>query len=231
MKRYSLVYLTLFVACTTATEIPKHYSNRIDPSALPQRNVLFNDSTATPSLQRNIIFILDGSSSMKKACGKGTLQKLIHQLEQSANHINPSVHVSLLLLDQHGVRTALPHQAYQADRLRQALTHLQPGGRSHLGIAIQQGVTTLAQRYKQQLGYGTYDIVLITDSQASDASQLLAALNASYQYAFINVHTLVLCQPPHTLLQTYSVQYITMDVQQADSSLQKLFQTMGIAHY
>ena len=147
--------------------------------------------------QSNYYFILDGSGSMeggkctqnssKMATAKSALKQFITQtLPAQAN-------AGLLAFDASGLSERVSIAPQQQLSLINAIDTIRAGSGTPLATSISLARKALEQQASAQLGYGEYNIVIITDGVADDSSKLKKAINKVIQETPIGINTIGFC--------------------------------------
>jgi hypothetical protein len=165
------------------------------------------------SLARNFYFIFDGSGSMGSPPPSAGDQSFSTKLagakwavEQFMGHVpKKDVNFGLWIFDRSGEREAVPlGPGNRADFLA-AIQASQSGRGTPLARAIHEGVDRLVAQYKQQLGYGEYRLVVVTDGEADGIPQA-----AAYAERFgMPIYTIGFCVGENHPLRAVSVSYRT----------------------
>ena len=121
-----------------------------------------------PSMARNFYVIFDGSGSMGDDLGGeikivGAKKAIVKFLAQIPEDVN----MGLYLFDDYGTREVVPLEPINKDKLLAAVNESRPGGGTPLADAIVYGTNQLKKQRKKQLGYGEYNLIIVTDGQAS----------------------------------------------------------------
>lgn len=121
----------------------------------------------------NVVIVLDASGSMdgqfsshqtsRMQAAKEALSHVLAQLPEST-------HVGLLVFG--GARVpdpwVYPLGPLDLEKLRTALLTVQPNGGTPLGEYIKLGADRLLQERRDQHGYGSYRLLVVTDGEAND---------------------------------------------------------------
>ena len=121
-----------------------------------------------PSMVRNFYIIFDGSGSMgnflegeiKIIGAKKAIGKFLEQIPQEVN-------MGLYLFDDFGAREVVPLDSVDKDRLMSSISESIAGGGTPLADAIIFGTDQLKKQRKKQLGYGEYNLIVVTDGEAN----------------------------------------------------------------
>jgi hypothetical protein len=182
-----------------------------------KEEIIISDETAgEAALTRNIYFIFDGSGSMNDRTnhncgGDQNFERKIDgakwALKTFLERIPEDVYIGLYVFDSVGSREVLPIQALDRQRLIREIEAIKAGGGTPLAQAITAGTDRLVERYKEQLGYGEFRLVVITDGLADEIP--MAALHAA-KYG-IPIYTIGLCVGSNHPLRNFSLSYRAAD--------------------
>lgn len=182
----------------------------------PQEISLAGVQDGQPELTRNFYFILDGSDSMTENtnnhCGgdqrfQNKMSGAVWALEQFLKTVPDDVRIGLYVFDRHGEREAVSLGLENREEFIRAVHGVRPGNGTPLAGAIKFGTRQLVRQYKQQLGYGEYRLVVITDGEAYEIPD--AAIYAA-QFG-IPIYTIGLCVGENHPLRRFSVSYRAAD--------------------
>ncbi len=172
--------------------------------------------TGEAQLTRNFYFIMDGSGSMGEAtsrdCGgdqrfADKMQGARWAIKKFMENVPKDVHIGLYVFDSQGKREVVPLGAGNRDAFIKAVDDIREGSGTPLASAIRYGTNRLVEKYKSQLGYGEFRLVVVTDGKASGIPG--AALYAA-KYG-IPIYTIGLCVGTDHPLRQYSVSYRAAD--------------------
>ncbi len=135
--------------------------------------------------RKNYYIIFDGSGSMsgkKIVTAKEALRHFIKVIPAGAN-------VGLSAFDQKGnfERAKL---GTQRDEIIRQVNNIAAGGKTPLGEAVDTAYASLGKQARKQLGYGEYNLVIITDGMATDSSHLVKVVQQLLSDSPITVHTI-----------------------------------------
>ncbi len=136
---------------------------------------------AATSISDNIVVVLDASGSMKEpmhGSGRSKMSIAKESLLAVLGQVPPTTHVGVLVFSGHGVTNDLvyPLGPVDLDVLRQALAPIEPNAGTPLGAYLKKGSDMLLARRKEQRGYGTFRLLIVTDGKASDPQLVEAFL-------------------------------------------------------
>jgi Ca-activated chloride channel homolog len=174
------------------------------------------DKEGEAVLTRNFYFIMDGSGSMRERtsgnCGgdqkfpdkmtgaRWAIKTFMTQVPQDVN-------IGLYVFDRVAKREVVPLGSSNRQQFQQAIDDIDAGGGTPLARAIRIGTDRLVDMYRQQLGYGEFRLVVVTDGKADGIPQ--AALYAA-KYG-IPIYTIGLCVGQKHPLRRFSVSYRAAD--------------------
>ena len=178
----------------------------------PVRDIEIPDEGAGQvSTALNLMVIFDGSASMLDAlgsqCGGDNRFPNKHTgaswaVEQFVEQVPEDVNLGLYVFDKHGSSLRMPLEADREKFL--AIIHaVTPDRGTPLAKAIRTGTNELIKQYRQQLGYGEFRLVVVTDGEAEGLTE--AALYAAEMG--IPIYTIGLCVSPNHVLREFSVSY------------------------
>lgn len=151
---------------------------------------------STDLLRKNYYIVFDGSGSMGETdCTERTSKMTVAKtaLTEFVNLIPPNDNVGVLVFDNHGVRELVPLGAGNRETIAAEITGIQPGGRTPLGHALFQASYSLEQQAARQLGYGEYNIVVVTDGAATDENELSRIVELVVDKTPVTIHTIGFC--------------------------------------
>jgi Ca-activated chloride channel homolog len=170
------------------------------------------------SLTRNFYFILDGSGSMEGALGKQCagdkrfktrLEGAKWAVEQFMPHVPPGVNLGLWVFDSRGNSERVPLGSNNRAAFLSESLKTTAGGNTPLTEAMEQGIKRLLQQREQQLGYGEFRLVVVTDGQAT-GRPILQAVNYAREHR-MPIYTIGLCIGEAHELRKYAVSYRAAD--------------------
>jgi Ca-activated chloride channel family protein len=212
MCRRPISATLLFLVIIAALELRAAAQSQIDTprQAAPEVGVA--------SLTRNFYFIFDGSGSMAEALTRqctgdrrfgSRLEGAKWAVEQFLPLVPRDVNLGLWIFDADGNRERVP---LGPDNHRVFLTEVRKtraSGNTPLTESIEQGVKRLVQQRDQQLGYGEFRLIVVTDGQAT-GRPLPQAVNYAREQR-IPIYTIGLCIGEKHELRKYSVSYRAAD--------------------
>ncbi len=169
---------------------------------------------ASSALRRNVYLVLDGSGSMLSGgCGPGRkIDTARRALIEYVRALPPDVALGLAVFDLDGASQRLPLDTGNREQLVAEMEAIRPGAGTPLLSVMRFAYDALTASARDQLGYGDYRIVVITDGAASlneDPGPLVARINAESP---VVVHTIGFCiGTDHVLNQPGQVRYTPAD--------------------
>ena len=174
---------TTTIAITTPTTIPRATIPPPPPEAAPAPAgepvpgpVLAGSGTA--NLARNFYFVLDGSGSRGEApatkCSGAARSSYATKLEAARwaigeflGQVPADDRLGLYVFDRGGQREVVPLGTGNREQFLKAVNAVYAAGGTPLAEAIITGVNRLAAQRDQQLGYGDFRLVVVTDGEAT----------------------------------------------------------------
>lgn len=144
----------------------------------------------------NYYLVVDGSGSMFNAeCSEGRkkLDVAKDALGSFVGKLPATANIGIYAFDKKGAQERLPLGNHSA---KIALAHIQrlvAGGGTPLLSGVQAGVRSLGAQARQQLGYGEYHLVIVTDGVATSGYEPTPAINQLLKNTPIIVHTIGFC--------------------------------------
>ena len=171
---------------------------------------------AEPDLTRNFYFIIDGSGSMSERTGRkcgnrenfenklaGAKWAVKKFLESTPDDIN----IGLFVFDYYGKKEVVPLSKNNRKDFLNKIDKITAGGGTPLAEAIKFGTDRLIKEYKDQLGYGEFRLVVVTDGIASN---IYKAAKYAAEYG-ISLYSIGLCVDEDHPLRRFSVSYKAAD--------------------
>jgi Mg-chelatase subunit ChlD len=167
------------------------------------------ETVADKMITRNFVIVFDDSGSMADPDADGnrkidTAKKAVVEWSKS---VPPGANVGLVSFF-NGVWSLQPLTPASKERLISTVLAISQGGRTPLSAAFQKSFLMLTKQGLQQLGYGEYTIVVITDGQASSPVQLNKGVHLVLNNSPIQIYTIGFgIGTDHTLNQPGLTQY------------------------
>jgi len=215
---YLLPALCLLTGCAEQSGRPTPQPTGPTPASAPaaaeiKAEVSLDDVVGGEvSLARNFYFIFDGSGSMSDRPPRAGDQSFSSKLEGAKwavdkfmEHVPNDVNFGLWIFDRNGSRETVALGPGTREDFLAAIRRSRAGGGTPLAEAIRSGVDQLVARYKRQLGYGEYRLVVVTDGQADGIPSA-----AAYAEKFgMPIYTIGFCVGEDHPLRAFSISYRT----------------------
>ena len=186
MKVKLIVYCLLFVfilACIGCSDSQQTQNTNSSSNVKPIKanakksndfsyvDIDLTGSTGVIATTRNFILIFDGSGSMGDKLSRDAIEPKLVGAKQAAQEfitkVPNDVNLGLLVFDKGGTRIVVSLGQNNHSELSAAIDEITAGGGTPLAASIKAATDALVIQYKQQLGYGEYKIVAITDGEAN----------------------------------------------------------------
>lgn len=134
---------------------------------------------------KNYYIIFDGSGSMegeKLEIAKKAFVQFIKSVPDSAN-------IGLVSFDASGFYERSPLGSSKKEIIDKVIM-IKAGGNTPLGGCIRLAYEKLGMQAKKQLGYGEYNLIILTDGQATDGSLIDSAVRMVLDETPIVIHTI-----------------------------------------
>jgi uncharacterized protein YegL len=116
----------------------------------------------------NVVIVLDTSGSMNEDMqGTQKLAAAKAALKEVLNRIPDTTHVGLLVFGSAN-DWLFPLGPREEEKLLEAIDRPNPDGGTPLGAFLKIGADRLLERRREQYGYGTYRLLVVTDGEAQD---------------------------------------------------------------
>jgi len=154
---------------------------------------------------KNFYIIMDGSRSMYEDACNTDKQKLSiakAAINQFVDKIPAENNIGLFAFDGRDREERVPLGSNTHEQVKNAVNNIIAGGMTPLSKAVTTARESLTKQAKRQLGYGEYNLVVVTDGQANNRQTLNNTIRSLLQDTPIVVHTIGLClSATHTLNQ------------------------------
>ncbi|MBI2039386.1 MAG: VWA domain-containing protein [Candidatus Niyogibacteria bacterium] len=144
-------------------------------------------------LAENYWLVFDDSGSMsERACGGGgdKIDVAKSAAMEFFNSIPARANVGLYQLN---VGAVVPLGINNRDVLKNAVRYVRASGGTPLRSAMEDAYGELTRQGQRQLGYGTYNIVMVTDGEANSGQDPERIVGAITQQSPIVIHTIGFC--------------------------------------
>lgn len=145
---------------------------------------------------KNYYVVLDASGSMNEKGCSGAMTKIDaarRALAEFAKSIPAEANLGLQVFDAHGVREWLPLGVGNRKEFDAALARVRANGETPLLSALRNAGASLLAQGARQLGYGEYNLVVVTDGEASKGEDPTPAVNALLEQSPVVLHTIGFC--------------------------------------
>jgi uncharacterized protein with von Willebrand factor type A (vWA) domain len=175
-----------------------------------QITILFDESAGEASTASNFYFLFDMSGSMNESCsGERKIDGAKEAVSRFMKNIPDDVNIGLMVFgtrSAEGYEEALPLGPDNKQRFLDIINTLQPTSQTPLGEALLAGVGKIVEQYKNQLGYGIYRIIVITDGEQTGID-LREPCRYLSRHGFIGLYSIGLCMKKSHTLKNYSLSY------------------------
>ncbi len=173
------------------------------------------DTLADNLLAENYYIVFDGSGSMAgEDCtdGRSKMEEAKFAVSQFLNRIPAEANVGLFVFDMAGISERAPLGPTPRPALVKIINDSQAGGGTPLSAGIEQGYRALLAQGQRQLGYGQYNLVVVTDGEASPGFDPAGVVGHVLAQSPVNLHTIGFCiGTDHSLNQTGRTFYKAAD--------------------
>lgn len=212
---YILIAIIFLSACKVSTDNNQQVTSESDEVIEPAI-IEFDESQGEASIEKNFYFLFDVSGSMSEICDgspkiDGAKQAIHTFLEKVPDDINIGLLLFGVRSDEYGIKEVVPLGANNKAKFKEEISSVYPDGGTPLSNAVYFGTYQLVERYKQQLGYGEYRLIIITDGIASYPDKFAETLRNSRKYPFIAIYGIGLCMDASHILKSYALKYTDAD--------------------
>jgi Ca-activated chloride channel family protein len=222
---YLLVGVLLLVPCVsgcqqqsgTPLKLKPQAKTAVQPKAETKPWPYVGDKTekeeiAEKLLAKNFVVIFDGSGSMaERKCAEGRRKYDVAReaFLEWAESVPVDANVGLVSFHNAGWST-IPLGTFDRDRFVKVINNITPGDKTPLTKAVMKAHDMLAPQARRQLGYGEYNIVVVTDGIANSPPRLYQAVNTILERTPIIIYTIGFCMgKKHSLNQPGRTYYRT----------------------
>ena len=154
------------------------------------------EALAEDILAANYYIVFDGSGSMKENGCSGNQSKLSvarTALQRFTSKIPANANVGVLVFDKNSVSQRVALGVNNRSRLVDAINQVEAGSVTPLNTSISFGFSALQKQAEKQLGYGDYNLVIVTDGKASKGEDPSKTVYNILQTSPIQIHTIGFC--------------------------------------
>ncbi len=144
----------------------------------------------------NIYVVFDGSGSMASAgCSNGKPKYLAAQnaLQVFSKIVSADTNLGFLAFDAKGITERVPLSLQNRDAFNSQIKAVSVGGGTPLKSAMKIAYINLTKQAKKQLGYGRYQLVVVTDGQANEGEDPLSLVSEISKSSPVEIHTIGFC--------------------------------------
>lgn len=166
------------------------------PPVWPFINANEKNALSADLLSKNIYIVFDGSGSMAdRGCSGNTAKIHVARaaFKEFLQKVPSGANVGLHVFDQRGSREVVPLGTNNRDDLVQAIDAVVPRAGTPLGPAITNAYKKITMQGKNQLGYGEYHIVVITDGIANAGHEPGYIVDQVLAESPVVLHTIGFC--------------------------------------
>lgn len=165
---------------------------------------------------KNVYVVFDASGSMDDvSCSGSGLRKLDEAraaLTEFLKSVKPNVNLGLLIFDGYGpserVELGLDNRARFLDQVKSTVA----GGGTPLLQAMAMAFESLGVQAQKQLGYGEYNLIVVTDGEASNGQNPEPVVSELASKTPVAIHTIGFClDGSHSLNQPGKTSYRSAD--------------------
>jgi von Willebrand factor type A domain len=138
------------------------------------------DSAAANETSKNVVIVLDDSGSMNKIMGRDNRSRMVvakQAMDRLIDSLSDDTRLGIVLLNgsKDNGGWILPLGALDKQQARSTVASLRADGGTPLGSVMYRAMAELLKQ-REQLPYGDFRLVVITDGEATDAPVLKANL-------------------------------------------------------
>jgi Ca-activated chloride channel family protein len=173
-------------------------------------------ASGVPATTSNYYVVLDGSGSMRRVdCSdeKPKIEVAVTALSRFIQTVPEQANLGLAVFDDAGLSERVPLGVNNRDAIQKALHKVDVNGGTPLKSSIELAYDKLTAQARQQLGYGDYHLVLVTDGYPDPAREDPAeAVDTLLAGSPVVLHTIGFCLgEEHVLNQPGRVYYMAAD--------------------
>ncbi len=175
---------------------PTFLTDRLTPPWPPARSGDAAVPLADSLTRKNFVLILDGSGSMANQGCSGNLSKSDVAKDAVAEwsaSVPDDANLGLIVFDNNSFSIRLPLGQRNREQFRAEVAKVVPNHNTPLTKSLDTAYTMLTGQGRQQLGYGEYTVVIVTDGAANDIKALEYSVNKVLATSPIMIHTIGFC--------------------------------------
>lgn len=153
-------------------------------------------AAAPELLTRNFYVVFDSSGSMgenKCAPASTKIEVARDALARFATEVPAGANLGMLVFENNRIRELVPLTRNNQAAFVAASRSTLPSGTTPLRDAIRAGYQQLEKQGRRQLGYGDYNLVVITDGEATAGQEPNAEVNWILEHTPVQIHTIGFC--------------------------------------
>jgi Ca-activated chloride channel family protein len=155
-----------------------------------------NNVVSKNLVAQNFYLIVDGSGSMASIeCSNNRPKMEVAKiaLKEFVNKIPTDANIGMLTFDNTGIRETQQLGLNNSNAIKSSIQGLRTGRGTPLRTAIDHGYAALTAQAKQQLGYGEYHLVVVTDGSADIDQSPGTIVSTVLSDSPVNIHTIGFC--------------------------------------
>lgn len=144
----------------------------------------------------NYYVVFDGSGSMLDRDCSGDMTKMQaaqDALVRFAGAVPTDANLGLFVFDHGGTEERVPLGNENRAAFVAAVEAAGAGGGTPLGTALEQAAAHLQEQAMRQLGYGDYNLVVVTDGYAEDPDKMVRQVRNILTTTPVTIHTIGFC--------------------------------------
>lgn len=172
------------------------YGSRALDNSWPELEKQASDTEENLTADNYYILIGNTQSMQKSQCissGRSKLAIAKKALSAFVEKVPSTAKVGVASFDGQGAKEYAALEFNHADRIFSAMRPIPPVGSVALGDGVRLSYNALKSAAKQQLGYGSYNFILVTDDKTSVKNGLMQAIDVMLNDSSIAVHILSIC--------------------------------------